>query len=235
MVAVRRTCRPRALCLGGHVCSPNACLRISHSGFACTSFGTRQTCFQTATEVILTASCSAGSFVSSESATFPIVYTSMNAENSSTASLLRLPIAAPMIQINWRSEDLATATQPVSTTSIPGGGSGGGSSSSSGSISAGALAGAVIAGVVVIFAIAAAIYRLMKRRRARGNANAELTRDKTMKPPQDGNLGGNTELPASHDRHELSEMRKPSELSGGHGVVELPASSQWPRAVQGQS
>ncbi|KAG6357270.1 hypothetical protein INS49_015148 [Diaporthe citri] len=200
--------------------------------------GNGQTCVQTVTDVLLTASCSAGSFVSSDTATFPVVYTSFSAEGSSTASLLRLPIAAPMVQINWRSEDLSPATQTASSASTPGAGSsnfaGSSNSTSSGSISAGALAGAVIAGVVVLFAIAVAIFRFMRWRRARRNASAEQVRDDTMKPRYDGNHRGSTELPASYDRPELSEMRIPSELSGGQGPAELPASSQGPRAVQGQ-
>lgn len=207
--------------------------------------GNGQTCVQTVTDVLLTASCSAGSFVSSETATFPIVYTSFSAEGSSTASLLRLPIAAPMIQINWRSEDLAPATQTASAESTPGGGNsnsdgssnfaGSSNPTSSGSISAGALAGAVIAGVVVLFAIAVAIFRFMRWRRARRSANAEQVRDDTMKPRYDGNHRGSTELPANYDRPELSEMRIPSELSGDQGPAELPASLQGHRAVQGQS
>lgn len=203
--------------------------------------GNGQTCVQTVTDVLLTASCSAGSYVSSETATFPIVYTVINAENSTTASLLRLPIAAPMIQLNWRSEDLTPATQTASATSTPGGGGAGGAgngggSNSSGSISAGALAGSVIAGVVVLFAIAAAIFTFMRKRRARRDANAEQTRDDTMKRPYDSNHRGSTEMPANYDRPELSEMRIPSELSGDQGPAELPASLQGPpRAVQGQS
>lgn len=199
--------------------------------------GNGQTCVRTVTDVLLTASCSAGSFVSSETATFPIVYTSFSAQGSSTASLLRLPIAAPMIQINWRSEDLAPATQTASAASTPGGASsnsnGDSNSGSRGSISAGALAGSVIAGVVVLFAIGAAIFRFTRRRRR--NASAEQTGDDAMKPPYDPNHRGSTELPANYDRPELSEMRIPSELMGDHAPAELPASSQGPREVEGQS
>lgn len=198
--------------------------------------GNGQTCVRTVTDVLLTASCSAGSFVSSETATFPIVYTSFSAQGSSTASLLRLPIAAPMIQINWRSEDLAPATQTASAAFTPGGGNsnsnGNSNSASSGSISAGALAGSVIAGVVVLFAIGAAIFRFTRKRRR--NANAEQ-RDDAMKPPYDPNHRGSTELPANYGRPELSEMRIPSELMGDHRPAELPASSQGPRVVKGQS
>lgn len=200
--------------------------------------GNGQTCVRTVTDVLLTASCSAGSYVSSDTATFPLVYTSFSAEGSSTASLLRLPIAAPMIQINWRSEDLSPATETATAESTPSAGSsnsnGSSNSTSSGSISAGALAGAVIAGVVVLFAIAAAIFTLMRRRKARRNANAEQARDDT-KPPYDPNHRGSTELPANYDRPELSEMRIPSELMGDHGPAELPTSSHGPRVVEGQS
>ncbi|KAH8771761.1 hypothetical protein F5883DRAFT_396044, partial [Diaporthe sp. PMI_573] len=130
--------------------------------FSCTRFGNWQTYVSTASESILTASCSGGSFVSSAYGTFPIVYTSTNADNSSTATLSRLAIAAPMIQINWRNRDLVNATQAVPTLTPSRGSS---PSASSDSISAGALAGAVITGVVVIFAIAVAIFTLTRRRK----------------------------------------------------------------------
>lgn len=228
LAVVRRTCMLRALLPRSHALSSNIYTVFLHSGFSCSSVAFGQTCISTASEAVQTATCSGGNFVSVDFATFPIVDTSTNAESSSTATHSTLPIMAPMIQINWRSEDLMSATETVSTPSTPAGtGSG---SSSSASISPGAVAGIVVAGVVSFFAITAFIFFWMRRRKARGNVNAGMTKD-DMKLDQYGNPKG-TELPSSHGRAELAAFRNPSELSGHQDPVELPTSPNNPPSYQ---
>lgn len=220
MAVVRRTCGHELWIrkVKRHV---NPYMHI-YSDFSCTRFGNWQTCVSTASESILTASCSGGSFVSSAYGTFPIVYTSTNADNSSTATLSRLAIAAPMIQINWRNRDLVNATQAVPTLTPSRGSS---PSASSDSISAGALAGAVITGVVVIFAIAVAIFTLTRRRKARVHKGAQPTNDMMMSPQvrnQKGVVSSASELPSGYMPPELSVDRNPRELPAYQAPVELP-------------
>lgn len=211
--------------------------------YACTSFGNGQTCVQTATNSVLTAQCSGGSFVSSAYATFPLAATTTDTDsNVLVSSVTRLAVAAPMIQINWRSEDLASTSSSQTTSVTTSGSPSSGSlptetqpgsslapsdasqgSSSSSSISPGALAGAVIGGVAGLFAIAAAIFFFLRKRKTRGKIDDEFLIQPQMNK-QKGPREGVTELPVNQRAVELQGSRDPSELSGYQRPLELPAS-----------
>lgn len=213
-----------------------------------------QTCVQTASNVFLTAHCGAeGSFLSTGYATFPLVSTITSDGGLLTSSAVSLSIMAPMIQINWRSEDLATASQPVSS-SMPSGTSPSTTSSDSASaatqpvssptisntspssipshsISAGALSGAVIGGVVCLFAIAAAVFFLIKRQRTWGTISDDVMKAAVSDRKQ-GSHEGVSELPSVERSLELPGFRDPSELSAYQSPIELPASPYTPHAVR---
>ncbi|KAJ0108371.1 hypothetical protein J7T55_005348 [Diaporthe amygdali] len=174
-----------------------------------------------------------GSFVSTGDATFPIESTSTDVDTSLITSVMSLAVAAPMIQINWRSEDLAAATSSLSPSSTASGSTSGdsipantqpvSSSNTTSSISPGALAGAVIGGVVGLFSIAAAIFFFLRQRKTRANINEEA-----LKQPRSDKMKGAregvTELPLYQRPVELQGSRDPSELSGYQRPVELPVS-----------
>ncbi|KAK2596058.1 hypothetical protein N8I77_013566 [Diaporthe amygdali] len=203
------------------------------TNFACTTFGNGQTCVQTASDSLLTAHCSGGSFVSTGDATFPIESTSTDVDTSLITSVMSLAVAAPMIQINWRSEDLAAATSSLSPSSTTSGSTSGdfipantqtvSSSNATSSISPGALAGAVIGGVVGLFSIAAAIFFFLRQRKTRANINEEALKQPRSDKPK-GAREGVTELPLNQRPVELQGSRDPSELSEYQRPVELPAS-----------
>lgn len=205
-----------------------------------------QSCILTASTTFPTAHCGAeGSFLSTDYATFPLISTVTSGTDSPTTFAVGLNIMAPMIQINWRSEDLATFSQPVSsvtpdgtsTTTTSSGSTSAGTQSVSSptgsgitpysnpstSISAGALSGAVIGGVVCLFAVAAAVFFLTKRRKTRGNVNEGGTKSAASGRKQGGyeNL---SELPSVERSLELPGYRDAGELSGYQGPVELSAS-----------
>lgn len=172
-------------------------------------------------------------FVLTESATVPLVSMSTDTPNGSVASLMSMHVAAPMIQINWRSVDLATTSE---TASPPSPSIENSDSSSRGSMSAGALAGAVIGGVVGLSAIAAASFFMRRRRKARGNINTERTRSEMMEASLGDSKSKNvSELSSKQTPVELSGFDNPSELSGNQNPVELPVPSDGSRSVQGQS
>lgn len=187
--------------------------------FSCATFqGGRQTCIRTAsnTESFLTAHCTEGSFVSVSYPTFPIVFTT----DSSISYATRLAVAAPMIQINWRSEDRELSTH--STSSLAPSGSSP-SSYSSGSISSGVLAGAVIGGVVGGSAIAAAIFFFIRQRKKRSKVKNTFT-EPIVGDKQEGGREGMIELPLNQRPVELTSFRNPSELSGRQRPAELSTS-----------
>lgn len=211
-----------------------------------------QTCVQTASNLFLTAHCGAeGSFLSTGYATFPLASTMTGGEVLLTSSAVSLKIMAPMIQINWRSEDLATASQPVSfmpsatnpsttsssstsaatqSVSSPTNSNTNTSSIPSHSISAGALSGAVIGGVVCLFAIAAAVFLFIKRRKPRANISDDVMKAAVSDGKQ-GGYKGVSELPSVERSLELPGLRDPSELSGYQSPIELPASPYIPHAM----
>lgn len=189
--------------------------------FACATFqGGHQTCIRTAsnTESFLTAHCTEGSFVSVSYPTFPIVFTT----DSSISYATRLAVAAPMIQINWRSEDRELSTHSTSSLA-PSGSSPSPSSYSSGSISSGVLAGAVIGGVVGGSAIAAAIFFFIRQRKKRDEVKTSFT-ESIVGDKQEGGREGMIELPLNQRPIELTSFRNPSELSGRQRPAELSTS-----------
>lgn len=214
-----------------------------------------QTCVQTASNAFLTAHCGTeGSFLSTGYATFPLVSTITGTGEGglSTSSAVSIRIVAPMIQINWRSEDLATATQPVVSSMasgtrpsmIPSGFTSGTtqpasstisntnqSSIPSNSISAGALSGAVIGGVACLFAIAAPVYFFTKRWKTHGNFNDDIMKA-ALSDSKQGSHKGVSELPSVERSLELPGIRDPGELSGYQSPVELPASPYTPQGVR---
>lgn len=158
-----------------------------------------------------------------------------------------------MIQINWRSEDLATASQPVSSSmpsvTSPSTTSGGSTSAStqpvssptvsntspsstpSNSTSAGALSGAVIGGVVCLFAIIVAVLFFIKRRKIRRNIDDDVMKVAVSDRKQ-GGYEGVSELPSVERSLELPGLRDPSELSGYQSPIELPASPYTRHALR---
>lgn len=180
--------------------------------------GGRQTCIHTAsnTESFLTAHCTKGSFISVSYPTFPIVFTT----DSSITYVTSLAVAAPMIQINWRSEDLTMSTHSTSSltpsSSSP-------SSYSNGSISSGALAGAVIGGVLGASAIAAAIFFFIRQRKKHNKVENIFT-EARVDEKQEGGPKGMIELPANQRPVELTDVRDDSELLGYQRPAELSTS-----------
>lgn len=224
------------------------------SNFGCSTRPNGQTCVQTASNVFLTALCGTeGSFLSTGYATFPLVSTITSWDGLPTSSAVSLIIMAPMIQINWRSEDLATASQPVSSSMLsatspsttPSGSTSAAtqpvssptvsnaspSSTPSNSISAGTLSGAVIGGVVCLFAIIVAVFFFMKRRKIRSNINDDAMKA-TVSDRKQGGYEGVSELPSVERSLELPGLRDPSELSGYQSPIELPASLYAPHAMR---
>lgn len=210
-----------------------------------------QTCIQTASNTFLTAHCGVeGRFLSTGSATFPLMSTITSEGDPPTSSTVSLRVMAPMIQINWRSEDLDTASQSTSSStpsSISPKATSSGSTSqlvsssttsntspssiASNSISAGALSGAVIGGVICLFAIAAAVFFFIRRRKTRGNNNDNVMKAAVTYRKQGGHESV-SELPSVERSLELSGFRDPSELSGYQSPIELPASPYTPNAVR---
>lgn len=137
-----------------------------------------------------------------------------------------------MIQINWRSQDRIDATQALPD---PTASEGSPTPAPSSSISAGALAGAVIAGVVVLFAIAMAIFTLIRRRAARARNYAQPTSDimiSSKHRSQKEVVSSASELSSGYVPPEMSQDQDPRELSAYQSPIELPGSLHGPHVVQ---
>jgi hypothetical protein len=237
------------------VLGSNAKVEI-YSNYSCTSYGNGQTCVLSASTSFLTAHCGAeGSFVSTGYATVPLIstITTISGGYSPVTSAVSIGVKAPMIQINWRSEDLAAASQSVSSpmssgtrpsptssdptsaatqpVSSPTSSNTNQSTNSNNSISAGALSGAVIGGVVCLFAIAAAVFLFIKRRKTRDNIHDGVIKAAVSDRTQ-GFQQGVSELSPSERPAELPGLQDSSELSGYQRPIELPVSPYAPQAVR---
>lgn len=134
----------------------------------------------------------------------PYTTTIITGSVTSTSTLTSFELHAPLIQINWRAEDLATQTSIPTSTSSPSEGS---------SISSGAVAGIVIGAVVCLASTATGMFWYVRKRRTKG-------KDDTSKTHQLHHARSQQQLPSAKSQPHTSQ---PLELLTTEPKRELPA------------
>lgn len=142
---------------------------------------------------------------------------------TTTTKIESLTALAPMIQINWRSTDLATTPTSVpSSTTVPLNATTPENENASGAISIGAIIGIVVGCLVFLAAIWATWFLIrLKRRRAlhvdtmsRDQGQSKNSADLLQVPQDDRRCSGPIEL---------GDNRNPPELPGTRLVAEMDA------------
>ena len=154
--------------------------------------------------------------------TFPDTVTVTETESQARTTERVMTLRAPMIQLNYRSQDIKETA--VTRTSSPSNTSTGGSDSRSG-LSTGAQAGigvgVALAGLALIGAF---VLFFLRRRKQRPKPSAEIPSSPVEAPPHDTpKIGGTSPAYTSQN----STPMPPSELGGqGREYAELPAGSR---------
>lgn len=158
--------------------------------------------------------------------TYPYVTAVTAAETTATSTtqstMSSLIVWAPMIHIYWQSTDRETASSTSETSfSTASQTANAENSSSTSGISTGAIAGIVVGCVIAVFAVGAAAFFLMRRRRHGRDSETlggakDVGQAATYHQQQQGG-----QLQHLSDTSELESLTKPSELPGTRIIHEM--------------
>lgn len=152
--------------------------------------------------------------------TYPYVSAVTTAEVTSTTTMDSFTVWAPMIQINWQSTDLETASTSETFHSTTSQSASADSNSSPAGIPTGAIAGIAVGWVIAVIATGAAFAFLIRRRRHNGKiqglqaggADQAMKYDQQQQGQQHQDQTGTSELDG---------CTEPSELPGTRIVAEM--------------
>lgn len=189
----------------------------SSRGLSCFFYGGNSaiSCSRITTSTVVTvATCNSDDImIENPVLTYPYVSTVTTSEITSTTTMDTFTVWAPMIQINWQSTDLETASTSEAFHSTTSQSASADNNSSPAGISTGAIAGITVGFVIAVVATGTAFAFLIRQRRQNGKTQSLQ------------NAGGGDQA-TKYDQQQQGQQHQhqtdTSELDGHTGPSELP-------------